>query len=280
MIRIISGKPGKGKTLYAIYLMMLSSAVNGYKRYLKSCKEIQYLNSCGYNFSYPQQKHVTYFNGQARISMSGRPVKNIYTFNPWKLALPTRTNDVQLFFPYSDLFIDEAQRFYNSRLYQKFPQCVSRLYELHRQWGLTITLICQRPGLIDLNIRQLAEELIWIEDVELIEGSSGNLLKATWKLRKFTSNADLERYLDGHKELGEIETVECTENLYKFYDTFFFKFLFLNRRKNQDFLQKCLQPFKYSPKIVDALSDVYSAEAPPEYYELDSLNKKYASGGI
>ena len=44
------------------------------------------------------------------------------------------------------------------------------------------------------------------------------MVKATWTLRKFTNNADLEHYLDGKKDLGTEEIVECSENLYKFYE--------------------------------------------------------------
>lgn len=273
MIRIISGNPGAGKTLLAMHFMSIDTSINGYDNYLKSCNQIKTFNDCGYAFDYPKQKHVTYFNGQARISVMGKPVKNPYSFNPWKMALPTRKNDVHLFFPCSKIYIDEAQRFYNSRLFQKFPTAVSRFFELHRQWDLDITLIAQRAGLIDLNIRELAEELIYVEDLNTEVGTLGNLIKATWRVRKFTNNADLEHYLDGHKELGQEEIIESTENLFKFYDTKFFKFLFLNQRRSQKFLQEYLRPFKYSPELVDALSEVYSFEAPSGYYDNDKKEK-------
>ena len=272
MIRIISGKTGAGKTLYAVYLMYLATCVNGYDNYLKSCKEIEKLNKNGFKFSYPQEKHVTYFNGEARLSPLGRVVKHPYVFNPWLLGLPTSDNDVSLFFPGSKIFIDEAQRYYNSRLSYLFPDYVSRFYELHRHWGLDITLIAQRAGLIDLNIREIAQELIYIENLDTEEDELGNLVKATWTLRKFTNNADLEHYLDGKKDLGVEEIVECTENLYKFYDTTFYKFLFLNRRSNQDFLQRLLKPFKLTPEICNKLSEVYSAVPPSGYFEKKSAS--------
>lgn len=274
MIRIVSGKPGKGKTLFLTYLMYLSASVNGYENYLKSCKRIKFFNEHGYKFSYPLQKHVTYFNGQARIAPMGRPVKNIFTFNPWEMALPTKENDVALFFPYSDIFVDEGQRYYNSRLFQKFPAAVSRFYELHRHYGLNITIACQRPGLIDLNIRELAEELIYIEDLDTIVDELGNLIKATWHIRKFTNNAEMEKYIDGHKDLGTEEIVECEENLFKFYNTKFFEFAFLNQRENQDFLNKCLKPFEFSPEIVNVLNEVYSFNPPPNYYDNDKREDK------
>ena len=66
---------------------------------------------------------------------------------------------------------------------------------------------------------------------------------------------------------GEEILIECEENLYKYYDTKFFKFLFLNKRRNQDFLQQTLNPFKYSPDICDRLSEVYKASAPQDYYK-------------
>lgn len=273
MIRIISGNPGKGKTLLAIYFMFLDTCVNGYDNYIKSCKEIAKLNSNGFHFSYPQEKHVTYFNGEARLAPLGRVVKHPYIFNPWRMGVPTGENDVSLFFPGSKIYIDEAQRYYNSRLSYCFPDFVSRFYELHRHWKLDITLIAQRAGLIDLNIREIAQEFLYVEDLDVEEDSLGNLIKATWAVRKFTNNADLEHYLDGKKDLGEEVIIECTENLFKFYDTEFYKFLFLNKRSNQDFLQQLLRPYKLTPEICDKLSEIYSAVPPKEYYNKEDKKK-------
>lgn len=196
-----------------------------------------------------------------------------YNFSPWLLGLPSQEHDTHLFFPYGKIYIDEAQVYFNSRMSSSFPAYVSRFFELHRQFDLDITLIAQRAGLIDINIRELAEELFYVEDSEREEDILGNLVHVTWKIRRFTDNADLEHYIAGKKELGEEITIECTENLYKYYDTKFFKFLFLNQRKNQQFLQRQIKPFKYSPEICDKLSQVYQAYAPAGYY------KKVASEG-
>lgn len=266
MIRIISGIPGSGKTLLAVHFMYLDTCVNGYENYIKSCKEIEKLNCNGFKFDYPKQHHTTYFNGQVRFCPSCRPVKSPYLFNPWDLGLPGTGKDVCLFFPGAKIYIDEAQRFYNSRKSNLFPNFVSRFYELHRHWGLDITLIAQRCGLIDLNIREIATEFLHIEKLEKEEDSLGNLKRAIWHVRKFENNSDLEHYLDGHKELGIEEVIECNENLYKFYDTKFYRFLFLNKINNQVFSQAEIHPFKTTPKVCDILSDRCSATPPPNYY--------------
>ena len=267
MISIISGKPGAGKTLFAVYKMMVDTSFNGYENYLQSCKEIKELNDNGYKFNYPTQKHVTYFNGQARFTPLGYPNKSPYIFNPWELGLPSQDKEPTIFFPGAKIYIDEAQRFYNSRMSYCFPDYVSRFYELHRHYGLDITLIAQRAGLIDLNIRELAEQLYYIKDLRLVKDSLGNLLQATWTIQEFTNNADLEAYLNGNKELGEEKIYTCNENLFKFYDTRFYKFLFLNHVENRKFLSRLLNPFKYNPEICNMLSQVYSATAPEGYYK-------------
>lgn len=267
MISIITGKPGAGKTLFAVFKMLEDTIKDGYDNYITSCKEIEELNKNGYKFNYPKQKHVTYFNGQARFSPQGYSVKSPYILNPWELGLPSQDRDVQLVFPFSKIYIDEAQRYYNSRLSYLFPDFVSRFFELHRHYGLDITLIAQRGGLIDLNIRELAEKLYYIEDLKLIKDSLGNMISATWIIREFTSNAELEKYVDGHKELGEERIYTCNENLFEFYNTRFYKFLFLNRVENRKFLDRLLNPFKHSPDICNMLSQVYSATAPEDFYK-------------
>lgn len=267
MIRIISGITGAGKTLLAVYFMYLDTCVNGYDNYLKSCKEIEKLNKNGFNFDYPKEKHVTYYNGQVRFNPPCMKVKSPYIFDPWELGLPGVGKEVCLFFPYSKIYIDEAQRFYNSRLSYYFPSFVSRFYEMHRHYGLDITLIAQRPGLIDLNIREIATEFIFVESLEKEEDCFGNLKKATWHIRKFFKNSDLEHYLDGKKELGVEEIIVCEDNLYQYYDTYFFKFLFLNRIDNQQFSQMRINRFKITPSVCDVLSDKCSSKPPANYYE-------------
>lgn len=267
MIRIISGIIGAGKTLLANYFMYLDTCLNGYDNYIKSCKKIEEYNSAGFNYKYPVQKHTTYFNGNVHFRPMGKVAKDVYIFNPWRLALPSLERDTHLFLPYGKIYIDEAQTYYNSRLSMYFPAAVSRFFELSRQFDLEITLIAQRAGLIDLNIREIAEELLYIKKLDKEEDCLGNLVKATWTIQKFTNNADLEHYLDGKRELGEEITIECTENLYKFYDTKFYRFLFLNQRKSQEFLQQTLAPFKYSPEICNYLSEIFKAQAPEGYYK-------------
>ncbi len=267
MIRIISGIIGAGKTLLAMYYMFLETSVKGYENYLKSCNLIKKLNDEGFNFSYPKEKHVTYFNSYARIAPMCRPVKHVYSFNPWLMGLPVPGKDVSIFFPGSKIFIDEAQRFYNSRMSYYFPDHVSRFFELSRQWDLDITLIVQRAKLVDLNIRDIAQELIFVEDLNLVVDDLGQMRSATWKIRKFSSCQELDHYLDGHNELGKEEIVECNENLFKMYDTKFFRFLFLYEKEGQDFVQSTLYPFRYSPEICNVLSEVYKSSPPPGYYD-------------
>ena len=264
MITVISALPGFGKTLLFSYLMAQKTCVEGYDLYRNSCKFIEKYNNNGFKFSYPKQKHVTYFNGHARISVMGRPVKIPYVLNPWYLGLPTKESEVDLVFPGSVLFIDEAQRYYNSRMSYYFPDYVSRFYEMHRHYRLTIYLIAQRAGLIDKNIRSIAQEFIYIDRLEKEEDSLGNLIQAKWYIHRFNCYSDLEKYEEGNKELGTEDIIVCNENLYKFFDTHFFEFLYLNG--NQDFSQEWLRPYRLMPDICEKLKEVWSATPPPTFF--------------
>ena len=247
-----------------MHLMGQKTCVEGYARYRECCKKVDKLNANGFKLSYPKQKHVTYFNGQARLSVMGRPVKVPYILNPWYLGLPTKDSEVDLVLPGSQIFIDEAQRYYNSRMYSYFPDYVSRFYEMHRQYGLDIYLIAQRAGLIDKNIRNIAQQFIYIDSLEKEEDALGNLVKVTWHVHKFNCYGDLEKYEDGNRDLGVEDVIESCENLYRFYDTNFYEFLYLNG--SQDFSQEWIKPYKLTPSICEKLKEVWSATAPPSYY--------------
>lgn len=76
MIRVISGKTGKGKTLLAVYFMFLDTIVNGSENYKKACEAIEELNKSGFNYRYPISKHTTYFNGNVVFTPFGSEKKS------------------------------------------------------------------------------------------------------------------------------------------------------------------------------------------------------------
>ena len=73
--------------------------------------------------------------------------------------------ETHLNYPYEVIGIQEAQKYLNSRKSKNFPDWQSRWYEQHRHNNLDILMDVQRPGLVDVNIRELAQ-FIDIQDME------------------------------------------------------------------------------------------------------------------
>ena len=236
MIRIIFGNPGAGKTSLLASLACADMTVNA-RNYLLPCrKEISVLNSGGYNLTVPD-KHIVFSN----ISITSEPVNMLprksWYVNPAKIALPNKTFPTVFLPPYAQIYISEAQKFYNSREYKKLADAVSRWYETHRHNGHNVTLDCQRSTLIDLNIRGIAEEFILPLSLKHKYNSLGGLTASEWKCIVLFSCYDVDKYLQtGELPKNHEKRVYKHEgNVFNTYDSRFAKLYHLRGRQNQDF---------------------------------------------
>ena len=142
------------------------------------------------------------------------------------------------FIPYgSVLFFMEAQSFLDARKFKEFRASVSRAYELHRHWGLTIFLDAQRATLIDLNVRGISANILEVQSLKQKRTSSGILEKCIWTVKVFFGSEAYESYLNSGKAKGQFEVLKFVYDgdIFACYNSQANSALFLEGRENEDF---------------------------------------------
>lgn len=236
MITIVCGKPGAGKTsllaAMAVFQMTVSSRDN-----VNACNSIiEKLNASGYHYNFAKN-HVTYTNFFC-IS------KHIKWFSPRisydldgiDFGLEDSEHETKNVFPYSNLFFMEGQSFLDSRKSRFFRASVSRAYENHRHFGLNIFIDAQRATLIDLNIREIAGEIIEVQKIK-IKKKFGKVSSINWKTRVFNASQTYEKYLETGCLNGQYEEREYSfpGNIFDCYLSENNFALFLDGRENKMF---------------------------------------------
>jgi hypothetical protein len=78
----------------------------------------------------------------------------------------------------------------------------------------------QRPGLIDVNIRDLCKNFIEVQSMENIFDPMGGIEKSIFHCREFTSWGDVERYLESG-DVSYRETVYVNEgDIFRCFDSY------------------------------------------------------------
>lgn len=121
----------------------------------------------------------------------------------------------------------------------------------------------QRPGLIDLNIRELCERFVEVVGIEHNKDKSGNITSTEFTLREFPDWKFVDKYLNGDDSLGELVQEVFEGNVFEHY-------------KSQSYFSVFLPPldsdFDYlvHPMGEDVRRDIswelYSQIAPPGFY--------------
>ena len=128
--------------------------------------------------------------------------------------------------PSARIYLSEAQRYYNARRSKDLPDWVSRFYEEHGHFDLNIMLDVQRPGLIDVNIRELVECFIEVRGMTNKYDESGNIVCSIFHLRVFSDWKFVDKYLSTGEKCYEEQNVVfqgCVFDYYKsmaYYDEF------------------------------------------------------------
>lgn len=150
-----------------------------------------------------------------------------YFINGFYLGLPNEQLKEMIYVPPgSKIFLSEVQRYFDSRK-KGLPDFISRFFEMHRHYDLDIYLDIQRPGLIDLNIRELCRRFIEVQQLDNVTDDNGRLIKSIWHCREFSNWAEYDQYLkNGEKNYKETtytydgDIFECF-NSFSYYEEFF-----------------------------------------------------------
>ncbi len=212
MIVNVCGDPGTGKTSYLALQAMLAMTINSWNDYLSACAEIDILNAQGLNLEKPLYKHLAYGNFWCRSNIFGYAPRELMDFDGTDFGLPDIEHPTKFIPPYSSIFLMEAQSFLDSRKSRFFRQSVSRAYEIHRHYDLTIWLDCQRETLIDLNVRGISEKIIEMQKLDLKRDSLGRVVKCIWHMRIFNSAEEYDDYLaSGKTKKNYISAIDSYE---------------------------------------------------------------------
>ena len=130
MITIICGEPGRGKTALMTYFAVQKMVDEGFTLWWQSCREIDTLKKGGFSAlaSLPQ-RHTVY--ADYLIKNKYMQYQSYYT-SGFNIALPNPFFQTTFFAPFSQIFLDEAQKYYDSRMSRYLRECVYRFYQLHR----------------------------------------------------------------------------------------------------------------------------------------------------
>lgn len=196
MITIVFGKPGAGKTAFlaADASKYLNYSEEMYELHRSCVSQIRALNLDEERFVYPTRPPV-YSNFRIAVPCGTRAPLESYYIDGFHMGFENPDVDIMPVLPGARIYLSEAQRYYNSRRSKDLPDWVSRFYEEHRHFGLDITLDVQRPGLIDVNIRELCGCFIEVQCIENIYDENDNIIASRFHLREFSDWKFVDKYL-------------------------------------------------------------------------------------
>ena len=180
MITIIFAPPRTGKTCFMTHL--LNQQAFNRQRNRAMANEIKYKKNNGFNkLTIPI--HCVSANYDITLKKFRYSPRYSRRINPYRLGFENKFVKTHFNLPYEVIGITEAQKYLNSRMSMYFPEWQSRWYEQHGHNNLDVYLDTQRPMLIDVNIRELAQ-FIEIVKLQVYHDQYGKVKKLKWLIRK------------------------------------------------------------------------------------------------
>ena len=272
MITLIFGIPGSGKTSYSASCVCDYMTNRDYFfQDITNCKAFtKKLNSYGWNFHSPTD-HLVFADFDVKSVGFGLLRRKSYWVDGFYLGLPNPKHPTILLPPYAHIFLDESQKYFNSRMSAKFEDFVSRFYEQHRHMHYDIYLSCQRAKLIDLNIREIVGKFIEVKEMDIEKDNFGDVKKITWRINEFNSCANVEKYLtDNDKQWIDNQTTKTIDyDIFRMYDSHFFLPLFFNGRKpkTSDYFLYRTPDLDLSADGINKFNLLHDYKTPKTYYK-------------
>ena len=234
MITIIFGPPRAGKT--ALMVKMLNDACFDYERNQKMRQVIKLKNdTLGRNLSIPE--HCVSANFEITFVKEYYNNRKARVIDPNRLGFHNEKVKTHFILPYETFGIQEAQSYYNSRDYPNFPAWKSNLFEQHGHNHLNFLLDTQRPGLIDVNIRELSS-FIEIRNLSIKKDKLGFITGLKWTIREFDNSGAVDEYMKSSKRdksLFKTKTVTYGNDVFKQYESTSLESRFYDGHDNEDF---------------------------------------------
>lgn len=196
--------------------------------------------------------------------------------NPYRLGFYNKHVKTHFNLPYECICITEAQKYLNSRMSIYFPDWQSRWYEQHGHNNLDIFLDTQRPMLIDINIRELAQ-FIEIVKLDINKDKYGKIIGLTWKIRKIDNSSLFDRYMASGKKDKDCYSEEIVIADYNVFDCYSSqnckpKFYDGHMEEDIDYNQSTLTEETIDSYVKSLLE--FDDELPGNFYQSKSLKEK------
>lgn len=195
--------------------------------------------------------------------------------NPFRLGFANSYVSVHFNLPYEAIFIQEAQKYLNSRMSAYFPDWQSRWYEQHGHNNLDIWLDTQRPMLIDVNIRELAA-FIEIIKLDIQYDRLGQPCRLQWLIRHIPNSQLFDRYMSSGKKDSDCyieEVVTADYNVFRCYDSRSCKPKFYSGHFDSDIDYAAAEPTEDSIDGYIKFLREFDDELPDNYYKKRSDKK-------
>lgn len=266
MITIIFAPPRTGKTCFMTYL--LNEYAFDRQRNRAMANEIMQKKLNGFNkLTIPI--HCVSANYDITFKKFRYSPRYSRRINPYKLGFKNNFVKTHFNLPYECIGITEAQKYLNSRMSMYFPEWQSRWYEQHGHNNLDIFLDTQRPMLIDVNIRELAQ-FIEIIKLKIEYDKSGKIKSMRWLIRKIENSSLFDRYMASGKKDKECyteEIVTANYNIFDCYDSQSCKPKFYDGHLDEDFDYQASEPTEASLEGYVKYLVENDDELPDNYYQ-------------
>lgn len=276
MITIICGIPGAGKTCKLTHFIVQRMLENGLEDYLNLKREINQLSKGGFsNLELPPQRHLCYADYDVRVNNR----LQAYYIDGFQLALPNPYFETANIPPYSTIFLDEAQKYYDSRMSKYIREEVYRWFQLHRHNDYNIYMACQRLGNIDLNIRGIAERFIVVDNLVVKEDNYGRVVKLKWTAREFFSCDTAESYMLAREkkenvDIGKVVEYETDLPIFNYYDSKGCRPAFYAGKYNQGFDYFTEEGYQFTLESYVEFNNKHYFVAPRGYYKNAEYDKQ------
>lgn len=275
MITFVVGTPGAGKTLLLTHLATYIMRNQGYANYRMLKRENAQLNNNGYNLSLPPQKHLVYADYDISITRK----LQAYSISGYEIGLANPYFYTTYIPAYATIFLDEAQRYYDSRMSRYLRDDVYHWYQIHRHNDYNVYMSCQRLANIDVNIRALGGCFLVIDKLNIDKDEYGFFRKITWTVRKFHSCDTAEQYTLARDtkqkcDMGTVDKIVADYDVSRYYNTKSCKPAFYAGLETADYQYYVNAGYTFSAESFVDYNNTHAFSAPIGYWKNTDYDKQ------
>ncbi len=266
-IEIIFAPPRAGKTVYMTHRANITAYDHDRNCAMQS--ELQSKILAGFDNIHTIPCHCVSANYDITLKKFRYTPRHSRRINPYRLGFNNPLVKTHFNIPYEFICITEAQKYFNSRMSKNYPDWQSRWFEQHGHNNLDILLDTQRPGLIDLNIRELSS-FTHIVKLDISYDRFGRPNRLEWLVRHIANLGLFEKYMASgqtDKSCYDEEKVIAEYNVFGCYDSRSCKPKFYQGHFDEDIDYTPSEPTEQSLAGYIKFLEEFDDELPKGFYD-------------